>query len=371
MPVTSIFIVGHFSPGDLGSTFKRAFEAIGVRTHTFDTRDGHRLGWALRNRVVRRITRHNSRVRENAAGAFNRSLEEEILRSQAQAVLILTLELVLPDTLHNLRRRGVRVAFYFPDNPFPPNCMNRPETLPAARESDLCMSYSELIVAKLKQTGVSNPVFLPFAWDPEVFPYQNAQPQGTWPGALFIGTWDRYRERFLEKLARHVPLRIYGGYWGTRTIPFSRVRRCWQGKPIHLAEAARVIRESAVCLNVLRPQHIIDGHADGLIMRHFEVPGAGGFLLSTRGGGATSFFPEGETGEYFADSSECIEKIAKYIADVAARQELIERAHAEVAAHHQYTDRALEIVRLLDELPAARKAVDRAPGEVPILSSPS
>jgi spore maturation protein CgeB len=133
---------------------------------------------------------------------------------------------------------------------------------------------------------------------------------------LFVGGWDKEREEFLSQVASQVPLRIYGpDYWGKRTKPFSRARRCWQRTDLRLAHAARVIRESAVCLNLLRTQHIVDGKPDGLIMRHFEVPGSGGFLLSTRGGGATVLFPEGQTGEYFSSVAECIEKAKMYIAD--------------------------------------------------------
>lgn len=351
MPIESIFLVGLFSPGELGASYQRAFNTIGVRTHILDMHQSrHRLGWWTRTRIPHRLTIRSRSIRARSFRAFNQILEEAVARSGATAMLSLTLGWILPETLHNLRRRGIKVACFFPDNPFPPHTQHRPETLPAAREYDLCMSYSELLVNKLKETGVSNPVFLPFAWDPEVFPYQNTQSQGSWPGALFIGTWDRHRERFLEKLARHVPLRIYGNYWGTRTIPFSRVRRCWQGRSLHLAAAAHAIRESAVCLNVLRLQHIIDGVPDGLIMRHFEVPGAGGFLLSTRSGGATTLFPEGETGEYFSDAAECVEKIRSYLEDDSSRRDLAERAHAKVSAQHQYTDRARQILRLLDEI---------------------
>lgn len=352
MALNSIFMVGHFRPGDLGRSFQQAFEAIGVHTHVEDTRDSHGMGWVVRNRIPHRLTIRSGLIRRHSVLEFNRLLEDTVLRSGAQVLMIVTLEFLLSDMLHNLRNRGVRVVIYHPDNPFPPHMMNRPETLPAARESDLYLHYSDLVVQKLKGAGIPNPVFLPFAWDSEAFPYQNDQPQGTWPGALFIGTWDRYRERFLEKLARYVPLRIYGNYWGTRTMPFSRVRRCWQGRSLHLVDAARAIRESAVCLNVLRPQHIIDGVPDGLLMRHFEVPGAGGFLLSTRGGGATTLFPEGDSGEYFSGVEECAEKIDKYVTNSEARRDFAERAHSLIAAHHQYRDRALQIIRLLDDLPA-------------------
>lgn len=351
MPIESIFLVGHFIPGALGLSYQRAFNSIGVRTQILDPRETRdRIPLLMRNRIAHRLTIDNGFIRSRSFRAFNRWLEDSVIQSGAQALLSFPLDLVLAKTLDNIRRAGIRVACFYADNPFPPHYGARPETLPAARAADLCLIWSERLVDKLSAAGVANPAFLPFAWDPEVFPYQSAQPQGTWPGVLFLGGWDREREKFLEELSLHVPLRIYGpAYWGTRTKPFSRVRACWQRSALRLTDAARAIRESAVCLNVLRTQHIIDGKPDGTIMRHFEVPGAGGFLLSTRSGGATRLFPEGETGEYFSDIKECIEKAKSYIANDSSRRQLAERAHAAVAAQHQYKDRARQILHMLEQ----------------------
>jgi len=351
MSIGSIALVGNFSPGSLESSYRRAFEAIGVRAHCLDIRElNNRLSWLMRNRVTHRITVRNKLVRKHASRAFNRGLERDVMLSRVPALLVFKGDFVMPETLHNIRCSGVRVTCFYPDNPFPPHRFNRPEALDTARETDIYFIWSERLVPKLSRAGVRNPIFLPFAWDPEVFPYQEDHPQGSWPGVLFLGGWDREREEFLEELASHVPLRIYGpAYWGDRTRSGSRVRRCWRGCDLRLGAAARAVHESAISINLLRTQHFVDGEPDGLIMRHFEVPGAGGFLLSTRGGGATALFPEGETGVYFSDLSECVEKVKQYIADDARRRELALRAHAEVASQHQYTHRARQILCLLDK----------------------
>lgn len=348
--IKSIFLIGEFKPARLGNSYEQAFRKLGISTaHADLSESGQFLSWTLRNRVAHRLTIRNLAIRSRGMREFNRWLEAEIIRSGAQAVVSLPLGLILPETYRNLRRAGILVAVLYPDNPFPPHYAARPETLPAARETDLCLIWSERLATKLRSIGIRGE-YLPFAWDSDAFPYQGDQPQGTWPGVLFLGGWDREREAFLEEVASAVPLRIYGpGYWGTRTRPFGRVRRCWQGAELHMADAARVIRDSAVCLNVLRTQHMIDGKPDGTIMRHFEVPGAGGFLLSTRSTGATEALPEGEAAEYFADAKECIEKAKEYISNEAARRRIAERGHAIVAERHRYTDRAREILRMLEE----------------------
>ena len=114
--------------------------------------------------------------------------------------------------------------------------------------------------------------------------------------------------------------------------------------------AAGIIRESAICLNMLRNQHKVNGVFDGVIMRHFEVPGAGGFLLSTRSGVAMELFPEGETGAYFSGARECIERSKEYLARPNERARIAERAHALVSESHTYTNRAAEMVRMMYEI---------------------
>jgi len=206
---------------------------------------------------------------------------------------------------------------------------------------------SEKLAQELREAGVRNAAFLPFAWDEEVFPYQEPDDK-IWPGVLFVGGWDEEREAFLDEIAKHYPLKIYGpSYWGERTRAGSLSKKCWMGSDLRGAEAAKMIRESAVCLNILRNQHVIKGEPDGLIMRHFEVPGAGGFLLSTRSGGATRLFPEGDIAEYFADAEECLEKVKQYLADPAKRSGIVQRAHASVAMHHRYDDRIRELLAVL------------------------
>lgn len=111
-----------------------------------------------------------------------------------------------------------------------------------------------------------------------------------------------------------------------------------------MSDAALAIRDSAISLNILRTQHVINGQPDGVIMRHFEVPGAGGFLLSTRSDTATELFPEGETGAYFSGLAECIEKCKQYIHDQSGRQKMVVRTHELVANKHSYAQRALDII---------------------------
>lgn len=346
-----LMLVGDFQTDRLGASYERAFNAIGLAVVRFDVRaEARGLAWPARNRFFYRLTAPILAIRR----AWSRKLNLEILERAAATkvawVFIHNGEWLMPETVVALKRAGVRVAIFHADNPLPPNYSNRPETLQAARECDLYLVWSERLAEQLREQSIPA-TFHAFGWDPEVFPYQGSVPQGSWSGVVFIGGWDRERESFLDELACHVPLRIFGpGYWGTRTRRSSRARSCWQGRALLMNEAAQVVRESAVSLNVLRTQHQFEGAYDGVIMRHFEVPGAGGFLLSTRSGVATSLFPDGSSGAYFDGVADCVKQCRHFIESTDERYALASAAHETVANVHTYRNRAREVVVKLRSL---------------------
>jgi len=342
----AIFLVGELSFDRLAASYRRAFASLGVTVEGFDTTElDQSLAWPARQRVVRRFTRRSLALRRFSSRRLNETLLGMLASSNADWALLLSGEWVMPETIERIQRLGKRVAIFHSDNPLPPHYNHRPETLDCARHADLYLIWGERLADALRRVGVTRARFLPFGWDPEVFPYQGDRPQGTWPGVVFVGGWDREREAFLDEVARHVPLRIYGPpYWSTRTRSSSRARACWQGGALTMDKAAKALRDAAVSLNILRGQHMVAGVPDGTIMRHFEVPGAGGFLLSTRSESATRLFREGESAAYFEGVDDCIEKCRHYLEAGAERRAVAERAHADVSAAHQYRHRAQEIL---------------------------
>jgi spore maturation protein CgeB len=82
-------------------------------------------------------------------------------------------------------------------------------------------------------------------------------------------------------------------------------------------------------------------------MRHFEVPGSGGFLLSTRSLGATALFPEGERGAYFDRPDGCEIEAARYLANPGLRERIAREASLYVGANHTYAHRMRELLALV------------------------
>jgi spore maturation protein CgeB len=246
----------------------------------------------------------------------------------------------MPESIRRVRTAGAPVFVFHADNPFRPHYASRPESLPAAAACDCYFLWSRSLCERLLATGVRRCEYLPFAWDPDVFPHVKRSPQPE-HDLVFIGGWDQGREQLLERLAQHFSLKIWGpDYWGRRTRRESAVRRSWQGRALTEAAASQVIARSRIVLNVLRCQNL----PDGTNMRTFEVPGCGGLSLSTRTRGALDLFPEDSAGAYFSSVDECLERAGYLLDNATVRAGLADSAHEIVRTGHEYVHRAQRIV---------------------------
>lgn len=79
-------------------------------------------------------------------------------------------------------------------------------------------------------------------------------------------------------------------------------------------------------------------------MRTFEIPGSGGFSLSTRTKGALEIFPEDHAGGYFESVDECLRQIEHFRTQDRLRLEIARNAHDIVRQGHTYVDRAKQII---------------------------
>lgn len=336
-----LLLFGDFWPDRLGASYQRALTALGVEVTGCDTRSLELLlpHWA-RTRVIHRATRHSLVARRAASRAYNERVLEIAREVRPDLALILNGDFLMPATLGALRSMGSRVFIFHADNPFAPHYAHRPESLPGARMSDCYFIWSRVLADGLRAIGTPQTEYLPFAWDPDVFPYAptRGDPKHS---VVFIGGWDREREELLEIVAKHFPLKIWGPpYWGTRSRPRSLVRDAWQGRAATQGEAARISQQSKVSLNILRTQNL----PDGTNMRTFELPGCGGTALASRSSGAEEIFPEGRAAAYFASPDECCQQIAALLDDEPRRRAVAAEAHAIVERGHRYVHRAARIL---------------------------
>lgn len=348
----SVLLYGDYLPERLATSYQRAFANLGCRVIAFDTQQmPEYLAPFLKQRVTHRLTIQNLALRRIGSAKWNQKFLQTCRDEKPDFVFIINGQFLMPETLRAVRQSGSKVFIFHADNPFPPFPNVRPEMSGAMCECDCYFIWSRSLLPRLLEAGAPRAEFLGFAWDAEVFP---TQPLATQPqhDLIFIGGWDKEREAFLEPLARRFDLKIWGPpYWQHRTRPDSALRACWQGREVNGAEVSRLASESKIVLNVLRAQNL----PDGVIMRTYEVPGCGGFLLSTRTTGAQEIFPEhppnGESGgAYFEGESECIRQIEHFLARDGERRDIARRAHEIVCQGHEFEDRARQILSVAHSL---------------------
>lgn len=338
----SILIYGDFRPDRLAASYQRAFQQIGHDIVPFDIGPASvRLAPWLRHRIGHRATSRSMQLRRLGARKYNRAFVEAVKQHKPDLTFIINGDFLMPETLTQVRSLGSKVFIFHADNPFPGNAAHRPEALPCALESDCYFIWSRYWCQRLQSIGVRRAEYLGFAWDEELFPYMplSSQPEHD---VVFIGGWDKEREAVLTPLATQCDLKIWGPpYWIERTKPNSPLRRCWQGGALEGAEVSAVIAKSKVVLNVLRRQNL----PDGVIMRTYEVPGSGGFMLSTRTEGAKREFPEGVAGAYFGDVQDCIGQIKYFLEHDHLRRDIARKAHEVVCQSHSFRHRVQQIVQ--------------------------
>ena len=123
----------------------------------------------------------------------------------------------------------------------------------------------------------------------------------------------------------------------------------WPNGPVPSADIPRIMRESVVSLNFgdsgtqlrgLRPYR-----SRQIKARVFEVPGAGGFLLTEGAEHLTDYYRAGEEIETFDSRDELAEKLRYYLDRPDARDRIARAGHERTRREHTYSRR---FVALLD-----------------------
>ncbi|MHB2020125.1 MAG: CgeB family protein [Candidatus Xenobia bacterium] len=329
-----ILLVAEFGPGDLGSSYARAFRQAGTELHCFESR-----ALASHVRVVRRLLqpyRHRLLTErlQTAARQFHPDLIFVIKGAFLSAASIETMR----------RDTGALIFNFNPDTPFNlhPGASND-RIRGAISHYDCYLIWGRFLMPQLRQAGARRVEYLPFARDPELHtPFEGDIDGRERVDIAFIGSWERERERWLEPLVSR-RLAIWGSAWD-RVRRGSPLRRCWTGQEAVGEAFSRVCARSRVVLNLLREQN---GNAHN--MRTFEVPACRGFMLTTRSEGQSELFEEGAHIGCFATPEELQRKVAWYVERPDETSRMARAAHEQVQSH-TYQARAGAILGFYDAM---------------------
>ena len=124
----------------------------------------------------------------------------------------------------------------------------------------------------------------------------------------------------------------------------------WPNGPIPAADVPRIIRESVISLNFGDSGVALDGFAPHrsrqIKARVFEVPGAGGFLLTENAEHLGKYYIPGEEIATFEGLDELAGKIRYFLANLQERDKMAQAGYERTRHEHTYT---LRFQKLLDE----------------------
>lgn len=269
------------------------------------------LELALQRRTARRIAATGAELAITAEAAF------------------------LPPIVDEIRKRGTKLALWFPDH-----AVNLGRMLMMIAEYDAVFFKEPALVDRLKAM-LDIPVhYLPEACNPRWHrPLDGTARSGT---VVVAGNLHPYRVRQLEILARAgIPLELYGPPL-PRWLKGSSISHLHTGRYIAREDKARVFRAASVVLNQMHP-----GEFRGMNCRLFEGTACGGPVVTERRDELPSLFsPEREVLAY--DSlAEAIELITEMLEDPERGRSLGDAASKRAHSEHTYRHR---LERMLSEV---------------------
>ena len=171
------------------------------------------------------------------------------------------------------------------------------------KEYNLVLIWSKKILKKIKAKKISNKVeYLPFAYDKMVnsFNYRKNRKK-----VLFYGSWDKHREKFLNKIKLD-DLFIFGTGWEHSSENFLH-RKNIIPKEIYRDQIIREISKSYAVINIFRKQNFGSHN-----MKTFEIPAYGGIQFSQYSEEVSSFFKKNRSIFFHKSSKDLLSKLKKF-----------------------------------------------------------
>lgn len=209
---------------------------------------------------------------------------------------------------------------------------------------DIYFSYSRNIVKGLKSLYGVDSYQIPFATDDQIELKTNiSRLSYVNKNTIFIGAWDKERDKFLSELENSNILIFGDKFWGTRSSKVNQGR--FQKEKLYDAEYYYASSAAIGSINILRKQNIIEQSHN---MRTFEVPGCGGLLLSQRTEEQMEYFEDGKEAIFFDSIEELSDKIHFLNKNWSYVEKIKKAAITRVdRSSYGYEDRATEIMKIV------------------------
>ena len=335
MSPLDIMIVGPHGNTHLAGSLARAGGELGLKILSIDTAPAYNSNVVLKSlywRLGKRRAVHMRRFSENVAAA---------LTAAGPRVLLTIGQLPLDNTVISLaQREGVLCVHWSTDDPWNAACIAG-WYLRTLAQYDLILTPRRSNISDLEKLGCRQVIWMPFGYDPGLFAKPPDQPclEPVYD-VVFVGGADKDRAGFFVDFIRHGGAPVFvGAYW--QRWPEFRERALGSKN----AEELTLITATAkvnLCL-------VRRANRDGHVMRSFEIPAVGGFMLAENTAEHRELFgPEGEAVLYFATASEAAQKVEWALENPKDRRRMAAAAHELVRrGNHTYRHRLESLLDLV------------------------
>jgi len=228
-----------------------------------------------------------------------------------------------PETIHRIGDAGTVTAGYWIDDP-----LDHARSLINAPAYRYYFTNDRDSVARYQTAGITNICHLPSsASTATFFPLPAQQPLAD---LTFIGTHSPYRESILMQL-QDFDLRVYGPGWGKSALDKDKIY------PEAFGTATNeMFNRSRINLNI----HNWFGQGSAMNLRLFEVPAAGGFLLTDWVDEIEGAYEDGRHIACWRSVVELRDKIAYYLGHETERLTIAQAGREHFRRHHSYATQA-------------------------------
>lgn len=327
-----LVILGPLGNTHIASCFDRAARKLGLRCEAIDVGPAYSGNRIARSLLWRFGGRRPIRLNQFSSHIFGR------LEVQRPQVLITVGQSALnARTLRSLRSLGVRCLNFSTDDPFNPAHRGSWQ-LDGLREYDAVYTPRLANIDDLRRLPCREVRYLPFGYDEELMASTFDVMDNCGCETVFVGGADADREQFFQRFIRAGGGRpiVVGGYW-ERCTSLDADRR----GPLLYESVVRLTTQAAVNLCLVRRSN-----RDGHVMRSFEIPAIGGFMIAEATTEHRAFFgEEGRATLYFNSPEEAAEKTRWALAHPDERRRMAELARELVRqGNHTYKDRLLTML---------------------------
>jgi spore maturation protein CgeB len=249
------------------------------------------------------------------------------------------------EALAEIRKLECYCANYLTDDPWSPSRRSK-WFLRALRGYDHVFTTRRANIGDLQALGIRRVSYLPFAWDPDLSPEQKYTENELQPyraDIVFIGGGDADRVPYFAALARAgFRVALYGTYWDR----FAETRSLTRGQ-LPVSELPKAIAGARIALCLVRRSN-----RDGHCMRTFEVPAAGGCMLTEDTEEHREILgPDGECVLYFRQIDEMIARARWLLENKPERARLAAACRARIRIDsNTYKQRLTRILAAVEAL---------------------